>query len=49
MPLPLDLDIFSPFSSKNNSYANQFGRVFPNTLQILIEIITVSDKKLTSH
>ena len=42
IPFPLDLDIFSPFSSKNNSYANPDGLFFPRTLIIFVDRIALS-------
>ena len=44
IPLPFDFEIFSPFSSKNNSYANPLGGVFPSILQILLDKIALSVK-----
>ena len=46
IPLPFDLEIFSPFSSKNNSYAKPLGGVFPKVLQILLDNIALSVKSL---
>ena len=37
-----DFEIFSPFSSKNNSYANPEGFVFPISLIIFVESIALS-------
>ena len=44
IPLPFYLEIFSPYSSKNISYAKPFGLFFPSILQILLERIALSIK-----
>ena len=44
MPLPFDFDIFSPFSSRNSSYANPFGGFFPSVEQIFFDSMALSVK-----
>ena len=45
IPFPFDFEIFSPFSSKNNSYANPDGLVFPINLIIFEDKIALSIKE----
>ena len=44
IPFPFDLDIFSPFSSKNNSYAKPEGFFLPSKLIIFLDNIALSTK-----
>ena len=44
--MPFDLEIFSPFSSRNNSYAKPDGGFLPSNLIILDDKIALSIKSL---
>ena len=46
IPLPLDFEIFSPFSSRKSSYANPDGFFLPNKLMIFVDKIALSIKSL---